>query len=83
MAVTTTLQRLNDALRDYIAETWDGGILTDHVIVAAATTMQDFGTSRTIYAFIAPPQQPPHVTLGLINYAADRASIIDEDDDDD
>ncbi len=79
----TARERLDIALRDYIAEASEGALLTDWVCVAAATTLEDIGTGRTLYTFICPPTQPPHITLGLIRYGADNGTIIDEEDDDD
>ena len=76
----TARERLDEALRDYIAEVSDGAILTDWVSIAAATTLDDIGTGRTLYTFICPQQQPPHITLGLIRYGADNGTITDDDD---
>lgn len=81
MTTTAVRDRLNEALRDYIAEVSDGAILTDWVTIAAATTIDDIGTGRTLYTFLCPPTQPPHVTLGLIQYGADNGTITDDEDD--
>lgn len=77
----TTRQRLDDAMRDYIAEVADGAILTDFFLITASTTMDDIGTGRTIYTWISPPTQAPHVTMGLIAYAHDNGTVVDDDDD--
>lgn len=76
----TARQRLDEALRDYIAEITDGAILTEYFLMTAAT-VEDIGTGRTIYSWVTPPTQAPHVSLGLIRYAADYGVVWDDDDD--
>lgn len=72
-------QRLDNALRDYIAEITEGGILTDFVVITAATTLDDIGTGRTIYSWLNPPTQAPHVTMGLLAYAEQVATVDDDE----
>lgn len=76
----STRQRLDDAMRDYIAEIGDGAILTDWFLITAATTVEDIGAGRTIYSWVQPPTQPPHVSLGLLAYASENATTVDDDD---
>lgn len=65
----TAKQRLDEAMRDYIAEITDGTYLTEYFLVAASTDVADMGTSRTIYVTVTAQDQPPHVSLGLLAYA--------------
>lgn len=76
----TARERLDEALRDYVAEVADGAILTEHFVITASTAMEDIGTGRTMYVWFAPRSQPPHTTLGLLHYAADNAMVGDDDD---
>lgn len=75
----TARQRLDEALRDYVAEVADGAILTDYFVVTASTTMEDIGTGRTMYVWFAPHNQSPHTTLGLLHYATDNAMVVDDE----
>lgn len=77
----TARERLDEALRDYVAEVSGGAILTEYFVITASTNMQDIGTGRTIYVWFAPPNQAAHTSLGLLHYAADNAAIRDDDDD--
>jgi hypothetical protein len=77
----TRKEILDNALRDYIAETTDGAILTDYFTVAASTELDDIGTGRTVYLFITPPAQPAHVSMGLISYAHTNGSPEEAEDD--
>ncbi len=79
-AVMTTKQVLDAALRDYIAEITDGSFLTEYFLVSASTSMEDIGTARTMYAFVTADNQAPHVTLGLLAYARDNGTVVDDDD---
>lgn len=74
----TTKQRLDEAMRDYISEATEGTILTDYFLVTASTDMEDIGTGRTMYVLCTAENQPPHVTLGLIAYARDNGTVIDD-----
>lgn len=75
----TTRESLDNALRDYVSEVADGAILTDYFIVTASTNMEDIGTGRTMYVWFTPPNQAPHTSIGLLRYAAENASVMDED----
>lgn len=77
----TTKQRLDDAMRDYIAEITEGAILTDYFLCTASMLVEDIGTGRTMYAFATAENQPPHISLGLIAYAHDNGTVVDADDD--
>jgi hypothetical protein len=76
--IRDTRAEFDAALRDYLADVTEGGILTDYVIVAATTSMDDIGTGRTWYATLAPLTQPPHVTLGLLHYGIDNGQVDDD-----
>ena len=72
---------LEAALRDYVADMTDGAVLTDFFVIAASTELADIGTGRTMYCMITPQTQPPHVSIGLLNYAVDYGDVGDDDDD--
>lgn len=78
--VVTAKQKLDDAMRDYVAEITDGAILTEYFLITASTMVEDIGTARTMYAFVTADSQPPHVTLGLLAYARDNGTVVDDDD---
>lgn len=63
------------ALRDYVSDMTDGAVLTDFLLIAAASSPEDFDENRTRYCIITPRSQPPHVSLGLLKYADDNMQI--------
>lgn len=67
---------LEEAIRDHLA---DLGILTDWVLVAATTEIEDIGTGRTAYTLLTAPSQPVHVSFGLLHHAIDYGEIEDDD----
>lgn len=80
--ILTRKQILDNALRDYIADATDGAILTDYIVIAASTELDDIGTGRTVYMFTTPDAQPTHVSMGLLAYAVSEGGPGTEDDDD-
>lgn len=68
--------RLDNALRDYVADQTDGSVLVDWVTIAASTTIEDIGTGRNYYLIVAPPQQSAHATLGLLKHGGDQGIIL-------
>lgn len=76
--MTAPIDRLEDAIRDYIAsdDSNDGEILTEWVVLACVYPPEDAGTSRSYYT-IRPRTQGHHSTVGLIETA--RSQIQSEE----
>lgn len=78
---TGTRQALEDALRNHFAEVTEDALLTDWFVIASGTEVEDFGTGRTNYLFLTPVTQPPHVSMGLLDYAVREGAPMGDYDD--
>jgi hypothetical protein len=61
-----TLHAVEDAVAAHIADANGGAYLTGYVLVATGVSPEDEIGVR--YSIAEPVSQPPHVTLGLIEY---------------
>lgn len=78
-----TRRVIDDAIQAHVSDAQDGSVLRSWFLIAASTAPEDFGTSKTWYHFLAPEEQPPHESMGLITYAATQGEpMIPEDSDD-
>lgn len=73
-------ETLADAVSTYIRET-SGQVVTDWVMIAATTTLEDIGTGATSYWCEGNVGQPIHVSAGLLRYGLEQV-IWDNNDDD-
>ena len=80
-----TKTALDAALQARILDSSGGQIVTDWALVAATTTFDNIGSGVTSYWIEGTPNQPVHVTVGLLRYGSEHTTFDagggdDEDD---
>lgn len=80
-----TKTALDAALQAHILDPSGGQIVTDWALVAATTTFDNIGSGVTSYWIEGTPNQPVHVTVGLLSYGAEHTvfGVAEDDEDDD
>jgi hypothetical protein len=78
-----TKAALETALETHFADEMDDGVLTGYIWIGVGVTNDQISEGGSAYLWDTPDNQPPHASLGLVQYLGKRTDFFFDGDDDD